>query len=452
MSLRARLTIIILAPLIAVALAVGALAFRDAELRAEEAFDRSLLATAFAVSRDTAFSGGDALGARTRDLLRDTSGGRVFYHVYGPDGVFVTGYATPPASSTPAASQDAPFFFSSVYFGREVRAVRLREPMRIDGLAGAFTVTVWQDMAVRDAAVAAPQIRSFFVIAALISALVLIVWFGVRRGLRPLDALENAIERRSASDLTPIRRAVPVEVRGAVGRLNRLLAGLSAELEAKDAFISNAAHQLRNPAAGVMSLAEAAAAAPTDAARRERTRDLVEAARRSVRLTEDLLALERARGRAVSAAPPAIDVAETVRALRPALTRDAALRGCVLTLDVPDAPIRARVDPVMLEQAVLNLVGNALAHGGAPLTQVALSVMDRDGSVVVRVADDGVGIAPDQFELALSRFGQVRPSEGSGLGLPIARAAAEGAGGGLRLTSAGSGLTAELRLPGAAAS
>ena len=95
-SLRLRLVLIILAPLLLIAGIIAALAVYDAQLRASERFDRSLLSAVLAISRDIAVSGGDALSPETNTLLQDTSGGRVFYHVYAPDGVFVTGYATPP--------------------------------------------------------------------------------------------------------------------------------------------------------------------------------------------------------------------------------------------------------------------------------------------------------------------------------------------------------------------
>ena len=74
LSLRGRLTIVILGPLICVAALFGAWAYFDAQSNAAERFDRSLLSTALAISRDVAVQGGDALSEDTRDLLRDTSG------------------------------------------------------------------------------------------------------------------------------------------------------------------------------------------------------------------------------------------------------------------------------------------------------------------------------------------------------------------------------------------
>ena len=96
-SLRARLTLIILPPLLIISLIAGAWQFHNTTLRAQSIFDKGLLSAAIAISRDVALSDGDAISPSTRRLLADTSGGTIFYHVFAPDGVFVTGYSTPPA-------------------------------------------------------------------------------------------------------------------------------------------------------------------------------------------------------------------------------------------------------------------------------------------------------------------------------------------------------------------
>ena len=87
-----RLTLIILLPLLCIGMAAGLWRLADARQTAADVFDRSLLSTAIAVANDVAISEGDALSPRTSQLLADTSGGRVFYHVFAPDGLIVAGY------------------------------------------------------------------------------------------------------------------------------------------------------------------------------------------------------------------------------------------------------------------------------------------------------------------------------------------------------------------------
>ncbi|MEX3017931.1 sensor histidine kinase N-terminal domain-containing protein [Gymnodinialimonas hymeniacidonis] len=440
------MTLIILLPLLLVSAAVAIWAARDAQARAADRFDRSLLVTALGISRDTAISGGDALSRETRDLLRNTSGGPVFYHVYAPDGAFVTGYATPP-TPTAAAETDAYAYYDAQYQGREVRVVRFSDRMEIDNLSGEFTFTVWQNLSLRDGFVQSLSQRTYAVMATLVIGVALIVWFGVRLGMGPLLDLEQAIARRSALDLTPISRPIPHEVQGIVGRLNVLLSEMAATIRAKDSFISNAAHQLRNPISGVLALSEAVAAAKTTEDFKMRSADLAEAATHAAKLTEDLLAFERARS-----APPAekLPVEDVVDIVGSAVARQTAIanqRGVTLHLSHDPDAAYLHVDSVLMEQAIENLIANALAHGGPDLTEVRVSLETNDQNLIIDVADDGRGIEPSQFAIALSRFGQVTPGSGSGLGLPIAQAVAEALNGRLELSPNAPGLSVRLILP-----
>jgi len=433
LSLRGRLTLIILPPLILVAALVGAWAYFDAQRNAAERFDRSLLSTALAISRDTAVTGGDAFSEETRDLLRDTSGGAVFYHVYAPDGVFVTGYATPPVPPSPIAPETSQTYFDATYQGDAVRALRFTQTTTIDGISGPFTFSVWQKTSVRDGFVASRTGPVFLIIAALIGALAIIVWFGVARGLAPLTELEEAIARRSASDLSPIKRRIPQEVTGIVGRFNKLLDNLSRTLDAKNAFISDAAHQLRNPIAGVLSLAESVANAKTLDDMNERSADLLDAARDAGQLASNLLTLERAQATLPDENITRFNPIAILHDIADVYVPLASARSIGLTTDFDVDVVLLDGDPVMFEQAIMNMLNNAMDHGGPQLSQIGVAAKTVGDALLISVSDDGKGIAEQDFDRALGRFSQVGPSAGSGLGLPIAAAVAKSFGGDVRL-------------------
>ena len=426
-SLRTRLTAIILGPLVVLALLLGLWASGGAMTRAADRFDRSLLSTALAISRDVAVSGGDALSRPTRDLIRSTSGGPVFYHVFAPDGVFVTGYATPPVPPEPL-SRTTPqqVFYDSVYQGEPVRVLRFIDAMTADGLSGDFTITVWQNTDVRRAFVNSAVRGIAAILTVLLAALAMLVWFGVRLGLRPLGDIEEAISKRSSADLTPIRRPIPPEIADLVSRLNGLLRDLSAELAARDRFISDAAHQLRNPVAGVLSLAEAVRRAGSSADLAERADDLVEAARDLRDLADGLLSLERAR----SGSPldfEELDPCALVLAASGRIRPRCEAAGIALEVST-DGDCRVLADRILLEQSILNLLTNALIHGGPQLSRIGIDCRCA-GDIRITVRDDGRGIAETDAVKALSRFGQIAPSSGSGLGLPIAQEAIASFGG-----------------------
>lgn len=447
-SLRVRLTLIVLLPLLLIAMGIGAWALQDAQSRGQERFDLSLLFTAYAISRDVGLSGGDALSLSTVDLISNTSGGQVFYHAYAPDGAFVTGYATPPIPDAEVLKDEQPqTFFDAEYKGQEVRVLRLRDAMQIGGLTGDFTFTVWQDKEVLNALVRDLARQTITVIATLIASLALIVWFGVGLGLRPLNDLEAAISRRSPDDLAPIQRDVPEEVQGIVGTLNALLGQVSATIENKNTFISNAAHQLRNPIAGVLAMAQAVRSSPDADAAQERSSDLVDAAQHASNLANQLLTFERANAMDGQEGFKRFNlgamVAEIVEAHRP----DVAAKNIRISMIGPKAPILLLGDALMIGEALSNLIDNALVHGGPKMTEIRVGLSQSHDSVELSVSDNGIGIDAEMRETALERFSQISPAKGSGLGLPIARAVAVRHGGSLELRGADHGVIVVLKFP-----
>lgn len=447
LSLRLRLTLIILVPLLLIGAAVGSWQVSDARVKAADLFDRSLLSAALAISGDVAHSNGNAISLETSDRLQDTSGGQVFYHVFAPDGIYVLGYATPPVSlETPIVFDQEITFYDGFYHRRDVRVLRYRSISTIDGITGPFTYTVWQDVAVRSAFVRELTLRTFTVIAVLIGSVAFVVWFGVRLGLRPLLDLEDAIAGRNSDDLRPIRRAVPFEARGLVTRLNTLFGQVEHAMEAQNTLISNAAHQLRNPIAGVLAMAEAVQSAPTDAEARARADGVLQAARHASGLANKLLTLERVRAAPLDTLKSRVDMEALIEdALAEA--QSSAPQTVRLAAEFGDQRVMVVADRVMVGEAITNLVDNALQHGGPDLSYVTVGLRQKAQTAVVTVIDDGIGVSAADVNTVLARFGQARTSQGSGLGLSIAEAVAERHGGTLHLTTQQRGLTVTLTLP-----
>lgn len=447
-SLRARLILIILTPLLAVAIVAAAWQFRNATIRAADIFDRGLLSAALAISRDVTISSGDALSPATRRLVNDTSGGELFYHVFGPDGAFVTGYSTPPRPPTDLQRDETrPYYYDGVYQGRDVRVLRFQDAASIDGITGSLTVSVWQDLQVRSGFVRDVVARAFAVIALLLLSVALIVWFGVRHGLKPLLDLEDAIARRTPSDLEPIRRDVPVEARGIVATLNALLDRIDRRISSKDEFISNAAHQLRNPIASVLALAEAVESAPTPEAAKSRSAELVAAARAATHLTNQMLSFERAKGSDTAQPGVLLDLVAVCRSAVGRFESQDLPRHVSLNVALPDTPVPVIGDDVMLQEAMLNLLNNAVVHGGQALSRIELSLETSVSEMILRVTDNGIGIRAEDEVLAISRFSQTRAGPGTGLGLPIAARVAESHRGHLQIEPHEGGARISVKLP-----
>lgn len=447
-SLRARLIVIILVPLLLIAAGVGAWRVAAAQNTAQDLFDKTLLVTALAVSRDVASRDGDAISPETTRLLSATSGGPVRYHVYAPDGVFVTGFATPPVPIDFAWDRTQTFaYFDATSRGRDVRVLRLQYVTQISGYSGAFIVTVWQDNTVRQAFVRGQVIRALTLIAVLIGTTAIVVWFGVKLGLKPLLDLEEAISRRSAVDLSPIRRTVPVETQGLVDRLNNLFAQVALSMDAQAAFISDAAHQLRNPIAGLRALGDSILTARTLDSAQARATDLVAAAQGAGDLAESLMTLERVRATSDTAPVTRVDMVALTAELVADRRAAQSSFGPVIHTHLGDTPQYVMADATMLGEAIKNLIHNARIHGGPDLTRVDVTLTTTDHHVTVTITDDGRGVPPANFAKIRARFGQGDAGPGSGLGLSIADAVASSHKGQLTINAVPRGFSVSITLP-----
>lgn len=423
-SLRLRLLTLILMPLTVVALLVVTWQYRQSTESAEHILDQKLSVIALAIFRDLLATEGDILSPATKALFEEASGARFFYHVSGPDGSFINGYSPPPVKPDAAAiTGNEMVFFQSSHRGRPVKVVQLREQARISHMKGQVIVSVWLDLDERDAFAHQLARQGVFIAVMLVLTACAVVFFGIRIGLRPLSALEKAIGRRTSADLSPIMRVVPKEVRQIVDRLNNLFGEVTQSQQQKDRFISNAAHQLRNPVAGLSSMAQVAHDAADMPTARKRLEELITASRDLSRLTEQMLSYERIRHHRLNTAVVRIDrFLENVGAeLAPAVLH----RGIGFSLSLHARATRIRVDAPLMTQVFANLVDNALKYGGESLSEITISSTRVKGILTISVCNDGAAIDPDRVSGIFERFEQGHESKGAGLGLAIVREIAQ---------------------------
>lgn len=460
-SLRSRLLVLILGPLVLVAAAAGLLHYRHAETLSARLYDKTLLAVAHAIARDVLLTEGDLLAEDLLETLTDALGDQIFYHVRGPARGYVTGYAGPPA--VPAGQKAVagrPLLYDAVYRGETVRVVALRAFVGTEGLGHWIELRVWQTVGRRADLSLDLALQGAALMLVMIGAVGAIVWVGVQRGLRPLRRLRDAISRRSPDDLRPIQRPVPPEVASLVAAMNTLFGQLAQAFADRDAFLSAAAHQLRNPIAGLQAQAEAAERATDPTQLRRRVGDVAEACRRTGRLTRQLLSMERARHGADAATPVILTtlVAEVTAGKAPAALR----RGIMVSFDAGsfdagEQAVTVAGDAVMLSEAVENLLDNAVRHGCRDGGAVAVTLRGGAGTVTIEVADDGPGIPDAERATVLEPFrrGTTAAGDGCGLGLSIVNAIAVRHGGRLAIgTRAGpapapAATPAAVRRPGA---
>lgn len=258
--------------------------------------------------------------------------------------------------------------------------------------------------------------------------LVPLLFLGIRRGLAPARELVEAVTARGIDDLSPLSLdGVPDELRGLVERLNDLFARLTEAIAHERRFIADAAHQLRTPTAGIKLLAEdllkslrQTPQSPPNAevlgelhAAAIRTSDLVRQLLMLARAERDPSLIERTTFDAVSLVQQTCERWQQVEAAHD--------KQLIMASELIDAaPCWVHSNATLLEEALGNLLHNALQYGG-PNIQVGLAC-DAD-RFRIDVLDNGPELNAETKANFFTPFwrGDSSGTQGTGLGLAIAQ-------------------------------
>ncbi len=422
-SLRWRLLAGLLLPLSALIGANAWLGYDRAVQAANEAYDRSLYLAARTLAEDLVWHDGRVqlqMRPGTGYLFENHTGSRLFYQISRAQGPALLGVADLPV---PEDAVTQVHFFALVEFAdaryREfpVRLARLTHVLpQGHGASELLNITVAETREAREALIQTILRETLGSQALLLVAVAVLVSLAVRLAVQPLHRLRHLIEGQAEGDFKPLPdQAWPRELQPLVGAINGYMQRLARLIGIRKRFLDNAAHQLRTPLTALktqLGLLQREAGPQPSA--------LLQAALRTtddaVRLTAQLLALTRAEH------GPDIDKTAQVDlvALARQVTEDhlwrAHERGDDLGLEAAGGPVLVRGNAVLLQEAVANLIDNAMHHGG-PGVRITVRV-DAQG---IEVEDDGPGIAPEHQAHVFERFYRAAAPgvAGSGLGLAI---------------------------------
>lgn len=390
-------------------------------------YDQALREHVAAIARQVKLVKGKpvlTLPASTRALLRADETDSVYFHVVTQDGKLLAGDKELPLPDDLPVDEMLSgeiYLRDAEYNGQDLR-------MAYTWLAdSSLPRERWIVVEVAETTEKRTQLANKIVASVILPQFVIIplavmlVWFGLSRGLRPLTRLRQTIEAREPADLSPIAtRRVPEELEPLVEAFNAMLERMKKNVEAQQRFVADAAHQMRTPLTGLKTQAQFAIRETDPEALRHALRQIATGVDRAGRLINQLLTLARTEG-----AEPAqqkhepLDLAILIREVVEDWVMIAIQKGIDLGYETQGVAMISG-NSFLLRELAKNLIDNALRYtpcGG----HVTCRILSNPESVILEVEDDGIGISEEQAELVFERFYRVddATTEGSGLGLAI---------------------------------
>ena len=426
-SLRNRLLRHVLVPLAVTWLVGSALVVGIASYFAQQAFDRALLDDAYLVashvrrSEDASGALDLSLSAQEMSTVLFDQSESLYFAVLSPSGGLLAGHAG--LRPIDFASDIKPHFDTIEYQGRMLRSVTVHRDN-----PSSFYVVMAQTTTSRDRLL--QRLLTFSLVPQLLLLLWLAAWLqrAIANDLEPLAALEHAVRRRDAQDLTP----VPVtgttrDVSRLAQAINALLARIAQSVQAQREFSGNVAHELRTPLAGIRALADYGLRHADPQVWREQLEGIAQSQERASHLVDQLLALALAdeAQQTLSHKPVAVDVLVREAVLRFLPRADAT--GVDLGARGVEQPVWVSGNEALIEGVLNNLLDNALRYGRAleGESHITVSVTDAAQTVVLSVIDNGPGVSHAQLQKLSQRWVQGSAGEalkaGAGLGLAIVR-------------------------------
>jgi two-component system sensor histidine kinase TctE len=426
---------------VASALAATLGAFWLAGRSAQISFDRILKDDALALGTQIHWEKtGPVFAAdpNTADYLIFDSLSPSRFTVINQDGKKLVGNATlelPKNSSQQRTG--VPLFFDSSNENGNLRVVAIRLDSNLSD--NYVWVIVGESQAKRDqiskelaAAIFLPAIGLAFLIVPLLFA-------GIRYGLAPANAINDAVSKRGINDLSPIPLSqVPDELKGLISHINDLLKRLEEAVAHERRFISDAAHQLRTPLAGIKLLVgdllrtnQESPQSPPDT---EVLTELSQSSTRVTQLVKQLLTLARSEG-VNKIETESVDIEQLILGLKRNWETSFINAGKEFRVNTDQHLIhglRVESNYTLLLEILDNIIDNAFNYGG---NLVELKAKFQDRKIILQVLDNGTQVLKEDIEKMLTPFwrGMNSLTHGVGLGLPIAQKTCNLLGGELSL-------------------
>lgn len=457
-SLRGQLLVWVMLPLVGAVFIDGVVSLRNSQATAVVVQDRLLLGSARIVAEQVRFEDGGIqapIPPAALELFQAGAKDMVYYRVIAANDQTITGYPELVLPDTHLQPETAAFFDAAVR-GQSVRAVSYLQPVLTETGLQLVHVQIAQTLHGRDEMARGLWSHALAQHLVTLALVALLIWLGLRNGLRPLLALRDAVLRRRPGSLKPLQlEAVPAELNPLVDAINEYALRLEKHASMQEAFIQNAAHQLRTPLTLLKTQVSYALRTADGSGRDESLAAIRKTVQQASRLVQQLLSLSNAQVHGdLERGGESSDLGDVVRGVLEDMAGRAQSRNIDLGFEGSASRCCVSGHAIALREIVTNLVDNAIRYtpeGGVVTSRIAAA----DGGVTLTIEDNGPGIPPEERENVFQRFYRIddRDSDGCGLGLAIVREFAVSIGARVSLSTpeAGRGLSAVVEFRGPSA-
>lgn len=321
------------------------------------------------------------------------------------------------------AKAQTAYYFSEVN-DQEVRVISMPAIVNLAGRSLHVYIQVAETLNKRNQI--RRQILAWIVIPqfVLLIAAAVLLWFGIKRGLNPLWAVNDALAKRSYSDLQPIKLAnVPVEITRLVDSVNELMFKLTHAISSQNRFLADATHQLRTPLAGTRAQIELANQSTSLPDVKNRLQKISVSTERLIHLINQLLILAKIQPEAIHQIVfEPVDLTSFVKVVMCEFDLVADEKNITLNYAGHNENLMISAEKSSLYNLIYNLIDNAIRYTPND-GLVTLNVLEKKSHISLIVEDSGIGISESEQAMVFERFyrGNQTTTFGTGLGLAIVK-------------------------------
>jgi two-component system sensor histidine kinase TctE len=377
---------------------------------------------------------------------------KIFYEVLDHNGQHLTGYTgiPEPKNYVPSAK---PQFYTARFKGEVLNLVTQSKRIISPMAQGWVTITLGQTRQARTELADEIFYNALFGLFGIMLLTLMLVGFGIRQTLLPLNQISGMLKKRPVLDRSPLPETPIQEVAPLVSAINDYQSQLLQNLDTMQMFIADASHQIRSSLGGLQGQLDIALQTDNPNDLHKRLSKIREQYQQLTRLTNQLLAHALVTHRSDTQHPEILHLNKWVTDILTEVVRDYAHTNIEFSYHADDDQMRIEGDRISLKEALRNVLDNAVKYGPSDNhidIKLTLELYQKQMMTLIQIDDQGPGIPAHMRRQATRRFSRLPTSSttGSGLGLAIVETVINAHGGAFKLSDSPSGgLRVKLYLP-----